>query len=653
MIKKTFAIEIILLLIFTTVPPMVVGFDTKPVETLTQNVDYQMDSPWPMFRHDLKHTGLTQYTGPPTSTMAWNYTTSDGIVSSAAIASDGTIYVGVGWNLSKVEDPHLYALNPNGSLKWKYMAPDGFFSSPSIGTEGTIYISCLDDSLYAIEDMATYGKLKWKKNLDSFFNLCSPAVWTDGTIHIGSPSYKYYKINPDGSFKWSYDTGWCIISSPAIDEDGIVYIGSKDHYLYAFEADENKLKWKFPTGKFYDGHLVDSSPAIGPDGTIYVGTDPYGAAGQKPIIVETNFWAVTPNGTLKWVFETEDGVESSPAIGPDGTIYFGSYDGYLYAVTDNGDKGILKWKFKTDGPIDGSPIVDGDGIIYFGSRDSILYALYPNGTVKWMFKAKDGFESSPSIDGNGYLYIGSFDGNLYCIGTGQPDVGVDSINTPSHIETGILLTPSATIRNYRAMKQSFNFTCIIDVNGTIVYSKKTMVNLSGGSSKQYDFSPLLISPDLGIEYTITVTTFHPFDENAENNKLSHKFVTSISIPPDKPKINGTINGKAGEEYEYIFVTKDPNGDYVYYYIDWGDNNCSGWIGPYPSGQKIVINHIWSEQETYIIKVKAKDIHDAESDWTILEVTMPQNKMFFRYPLFLKFINDQPNMLAIIRQLIGK
>ena len=74
--------------------------------------------------------------------------------------------------------------------------------------------------------------------------------------------------------------------------------------------------------------------------------------------MSTNFWAVNPDGTLKWVFETEDGVESSPAIGSDGIIYFGSYDGYLYAVEDNGNHGLLKWKFKTDGPIDGSPIVE-------------------------------------------------------------------------------------------------------------------------------------------------------------------------------------------------------------------------------------------------------------------------------------------------------
>ena len=40
-------------------------------------------------------------------------------------------------------------------------------------------------------------------------------------------------------------------------------------------------------------------------------------------------------GTLKWKYKTGAYVDSSPAIGSDGTIYVGSYDGYLYAIFGN------------------------------------------------------------------------------------------------------------------------------------------------------------------------------------------------------------------------------------------------------------------------------------------------------------------------------
>ena len=38
---------------------------------------------------------------------------------------------------------------------------------------------------------------------------------------------------------------------------------------------------------------------------------------------------------------------SSPAIGADGTIYVGSDDDNLYALTDNGTNGSLKWRYAT------------------------------------------------------------------------------------------------------------------------------------------------------------------------------------------------------------------------------------------------------------------------------------------------------------------
>jgi len=41
-----------------------------------------------------------------------------------------------------------------------------------------------------------------------------------------------------------------------------------------------------------------------------------------------------PNGKEKWKFKTEGDVNSSPTIGPDGTIYFGSDDKNLYAIVD-------------------------------------------------------------------------------------------------------------------------------------------------------------------------------------------------------------------------------------------------------------------------------------------------------------------------------
>jgi outer membrane protein assembly factor BamB len=75
---------------------------------------------------------------------------------------------------------------------------------------------------------------------------------------------------------------------------------------------------------------------------------------------------------LRWSFKTGDSVISSPVIDSDGFIYFGSWDGHLYALRPDGQ---LQWKFKTGGSVDSSPSVDSDGTIYVGSSDKCVYAI--------------------------------------------------------------------------------------------------------------------------------------------------------------------------------------------------------------------------------------------------------------------------------------
>ena len=62
---------------------------------------------------------------------------------------------------------------------------------------------------------------------------------------------------------------------------------------------------------------------------------------------------------------------STPAY-HDGTIYFGSEDGYLYAL-DAGDLSE-SWKFETGGDVLASPAV-ADGMVYFTSKDGSVYCV--------------------------------------------------------------------------------------------------------------------------------------------------------------------------------------------------------------------------------------------------------------------------------------
>ena len=78
-------------------------------------------------------------------------------------------------------------------------------------------------------------------------------------------------------------------------------------------------------------------------------------------------------GTVLWEFKTGGYVNSSPAIGSDGTVYVGSNDDKLYAI--NGKSGVKLWEFETGDDVRSSPAIGSDGTVYVGSEDDKLYAI--------------------------------------------------------------------------------------------------------------------------------------------------------------------------------------------------------------------------------------------------------------------------------------
>lgn len=92
-------------------------------------------------------------------------------------------------------------------------------------------------------------------------------------------------------------------------------------------------------------------------------------------------------------------------------------------------------------------------------------------------------------------------------------------------------------------------------------------------------------------------------------------------PPSVPTIEGPTEGTAGISYTYTFSSTDPEGDDIYYCINWSDDSGEVCIGPYASGEEVTASHTWSLPGTYLVKVKARDIYDAESDPGTLEVVI--------------------------------
>jgi len=575
------------------------------------SVDGPMDSSWPMKCQNNRHTGLSPYsTADNYGVEKWRFETDGWIEGGPAIGDDGTIFFGS-------FDKYLYAVNPDGTLRWKFKTNGWIWSTPAINEDGTIYIGTYGCSLYAINPD---GSLKWSFSAGGSIS-SSPAIADDGTIYFGTMTGwdkgDIIALNPDGMEKWRYQTDYYIVSDPAIGNDGTVFIGSGDNYLYAMYPD-GTLRWRFKTDNYIKGH-----PSIGNDGTVYIGS------------LDDYLYALYPNGVMRWKCKIGYGTESNPSIASDGTIIVGGDK--LYAIYPNGTR---KWSFDLGDDRwigHSSPAISADGTIYVGTfigecAGGEIIAVNPDGTERWRSGriADEWVDSSPCIDRDGTVYIGSsskVDGNsygyLHAFGSGELKTYTDGpyyglINEP------VQFNGDAT-GGHQPYFWHWDF---------------------GDDETSDEQNPIHIYTNPG-NYTASLTV----TDNEQNTSIDTTWtiIQESNNPPDKPTVDGQTNGKASEYYEYTFTAIDPEENNVYYYAEWGDDTNSGWIGSYDSGEQETLNHCWDGKGTYLIRVKAKDVFDAESDWATLTVSMPKNKLI-NTP-FIDFLENHPYIFPILRHLL--
>ena len=440
-------------------------------------------------------------------------------------------------------------------------------------------------------------------------------IGDDGTIYFGDEDWDIYAINPNGSLKWKYHTGGDITSSPAIAEDGIIYFGSWDCKLYAFYPN-GILKWSVSSG----GGTIASSPAIAYDGTIYISTM---RGFDKGDIV-----AFYPNGTKKWIYETDYYCTSDPAIGDDGTIYCGSMDNHLYALNPDG---TLRWRFETGHYIQGPASITDDDTIYIGSWDDYLYALNQDGTMKWKCKVGAGTKTNPSIASDGTIYVGGE--KLYSINPNGNIKWTNELGPGRHVtDSSPAISADGTIYVGTNIGETSGGDIIaLNPNGTIKWSKKIANNWVDSS------------PCIGEDGTVYIGSSY----NQGKGYLHAFGSVDSNVAPEEPTISGTVNGAAGEEYYYSFISNDLDNNPISYFIEWGDGTTSETV-EYASGEKAWAEHIFNEQGTYTIRAKAIDTLGEESDWGELTVSMPRYKPSTK--LYWLLEESYSRFFSLLRQL---
>ncbi len=272
---------------------------------------------------------------------------------SSPVVAQGAVYFGSG-------DGNLYAVDvATGELRWKFQTGDVVHASPAFA-DGVLFFGSWDSYFYAVE--AATGKEKWRfhggedplvHNQVGFQS--SPAV-ANGVVYTGCRDAQLYALEAaTGKEKWRFDNAlsW-VISSPAVSE-GKVYFATSDSSLYhVVEAATGK-----PVLKQEDKSYMFSSPAIAGD-VVFIG-----------VLNGTLQARDLKTGEVLWNFETETSKQNAGWVLTKDRRF---NDPLLYHSNWRENPIVAADRESAIGAIFSSPLIV-NGVVYFGSTDGYLYAL--------------------------------------------------------------------------------------------------------------------------------------------------------------------------------------------------------------------------------------------------------------------------------------
>jgi len=555
------------------------------------------------------------------------------------------------------------------SWKWAVGTKGTFYNngySTSMDTSGNIYVTggfsetasfgsttltSSDESDVFVTKMNNNGIWQWAVQgggtsndkgsdicLDSSSNIYIVGYFK-GVVSFGSTTLTSYgnhdvfvaKLNTNGDWQWAVHAG-----GPSQDK--------------GFGIDVDSRGNTYVTGFFAGNALFGSSKL-----TSY---------GNHDVFVAK----LNTNGDWQWAVRgggTDSDYSRNVCVGPSGNIYvigdfqgiasFGSTTltsiGYQDVfVTEVNCTGEFRWAVRAGGiycDIGWDCRVDSSGKIHvtgefsdiasFGSttltssgyQDVFVAKMNKNGTWQWAVRGGGGGADS------GYSICVDASGNPYITGI--------FIRTASFGSTTLTSSMSSYDVFVAKLNSNTGWLWAISAGG---YGQDTGYSISTDSSNNnYVIGVFTGNASFG---STTLTS---------NGDYFDVFVAKLSdsgggnLPPNTPFITGKAFGRVGKPYEYALITTDPEGDNVYYTINWGDGTSETYIGPFASNTEAKATHTWSVKGTYVIKAKARDIYDAESDWGILSVTMPYSHNIKLIKFCEKLLERFPHAFPILQYVL--
>jgi outer membrane protein assembly factor BamB len=434
----------------------------------------------------------------------------------------------------------------------------------------------LQNTGYSTSSAPQTNNIKWIYQITAGAGVESSPAVVNGRVYFGSATSwpdKFFCLNAEtGELIWITDLpGGPSVGSPTV-VDGKVYQGSTYDYVYCFDADTGDEIWSF-----YKGYGVCFSPSLS-NNKVYI---PFIKDNYKPKICCLD----ADTGTEIWNMTFADGEIGHVAI-YEGKVYVSHIGGVLFCI-DSETGGIL-WENYTGGT-HGAPAI-ANGKVY-ASANGIRCFDSNTGEEFWHYQGSWSY-CSPSVAYNKIYYVSS-DGKILCL---DADTGVEvwSYIIGSSYEHAFPSPAVADGKVYVGIWSNGKLFCLDAYSGEFIWDYLT------ASPEWFFNSPAVVDGRLYIGGGLT-NKIYCFEDP--------------SRPPEPPIIDGPIEGKLGFEYEFRFMSTDPECEDINYYIDWGDGTNSGWIGPYQSGEEIKISHTWSETGTFIIRARSEDLYGIKSYWS--------------------------------------
>lgn len=398
------------------------------------------DNAWPMFQHDIGHTGRSPFLGPGFSETLLVETLIEGegdYFNTPVIDSSGILYL-----KARIESKYgVYAFYPDGTQKWYYPASLNPSSSVVLASNGDVlFYTYIENQEIALVMLDSEGTFKWEKILTDFYPIGYPVI-NNNIIYL----FSYSSLTATSGLvslnletkevDWTYEVeGYVRGFSPTIAQDNVIYFGQKD-ILYAINPDGTE-KWtrKFISDcKYYTCYPEVLTPIIGDNNILYV-----------LVRKESDWRALQGEGTFdhlhvidlenpmmdKW--ETKFQAVFHPVLDSNGNVYVifwrdGSSGGVLNLIGFNsqGDLIINEQLGRGNSKL---MVVDSEDNIY-------VFRTYYSSTTLHIFNVNKPekqkivnstfryINDNPSLGNNRTLYVAAQE-KLYAIGSAVEDINV-------------------------------------------------------------------------------------------------------------------------------------------------------------------------------------------------------------------------------------